>query len=109
MFKRDWVGRYDYLPEQGPGDEILQSWDTASKDGPANDWSVCVTWRRSTFGRKARTFSPSALPRKSRIQKKGWGKDDPTAAQNTLIGTGPYSSKSVSPARDLAKLAKFDG
>jgi predicted phage terminase large subunit-like protein len=23
---------------------ILQSWDTASKGGPENDWSVCTTW-----------------------------------------------------------------
>jgi phage terminase large subunit-like protein len=22
----------------------LQSWDTASKGGPDNDWSVCTTW-----------------------------------------------------------------
>ena len=25
-------------------DDIIQSWDTASKSGPANDWSVCTTW-----------------------------------------------------------------
>lgn len=43
------------------------------------------------------------------IQKKGWGKDDPTAAQNTLIGTGPYKLQFVSPARDLATLVKYDG
>jgi len=42
------------------------------------------------------------------IQKKGWGKDDPTSAQNTLIGTGPYKLESVSPARDLATLVKND-
>ena len=23
---------------------IVQSWDTASKGGPENDWSVCTTW-----------------------------------------------------------------
>ena len=23
---------------------IIQSWDTASKGGPDNDWSVCTTW-----------------------------------------------------------------
>jgi len=42
------------------------------------------------------------------IQKKGWGVDDPTAAQTTLIGTGPYKLESVSPARDLATLVKND-
>lgn len=44
MFKRSWVLRYDQLPRPEPGDEILQSWDTASKEGLANDWSVCTTW-----------------------------------------------------------------
>lgn len=23
---------------------IIQSWDTAAKGGPDNDWSVCTTW-----------------------------------------------------------------
>ena len=44
MFKRAWVKRYDQIPMSEDGDEILQSWDTASKDGPANDWSVCTTF-----------------------------------------------------------------
>jgi len=44
MFKRKWVLRYDHMPRPEPGDEILQSWDTASKEGLANDWSVCTTW-----------------------------------------------------------------
>ena len=42
------------------------------------------------------------------IQKQGWGKDDAAAAQNTLIGTGPYKLESVSPARDLATLVRND-
>ena len=36
--------RYTELP---PASDILftlQSWDTASKGGPDNDWSVCTTW-----------------------------------------------------------------
>lgn len=42
MAKADWLRRYDrlFLP---PGGRIVQSWDTASKDGIHNDWSVCVT------------------------------------------------------------------
>lgn len=46
MFKRQWIQRYDPTPRQEHGDEVIQSWDTASKDGPANDWSVCTTWLR---------------------------------------------------------------
>lgn len=44
MFKRTWVERYDRIPDAKLG-ETLQSWDTASKTGPENDWSVCTTWR----------------------------------------------------------------
>jgi predicted phage terminase large subunit-like protein len=41
MIKRDWVQRYSDLPA---GDFIIQSWDTAAKGGPDNDYSVCTTW-----------------------------------------------------------------
>lgn len=44
MIKREWVMRYTEPP---PPDAILttfQSWDTAMKGGPDNDWSVCTTW-----------------------------------------------------------------
>ncbi len=41
--KRNWLMRYDVVPENQQGDVIVQSWDTASKDGALNDWSVCVT------------------------------------------------------------------
>ena len=44
MFKRKWIRRYVTLPPANDDDEIIQSWDTASKSGPANDWSVCTTW-----------------------------------------------------------------
>ena len=44
MIKRDWVWRYDFLPIRTSATRIVQSWDTASKDGGANDWSVCTTW-----------------------------------------------------------------
>ena len=32
------------LPAVGPNDEIVQSWDTASKAEELNDYSVCTTW-----------------------------------------------------------------
>lgn len=44
MIKRDWVRRYDELPLVTDRPSILQSWDTASKGGPENDFSVCTTW-----------------------------------------------------------------
>jgi predicted phage terminase large subunit-like protein len=43
MIKRHWVQRYTELPTCS-GSFILQSWDTAAKGGPDNDWSVCTTW-----------------------------------------------------------------
>lgn len=44
MIKRDWVRRYRELPPSQQRITVLQSWDTASKGGPQNDYSVCTTW-----------------------------------------------------------------
>jgi predicted phage terminase large subunit-like protein len=44
MIKRHWVQRYTELPPTPRNYFILQSWDTALKGGPDNDWSVCTTW-----------------------------------------------------------------
>jgi predicted phage terminase large subunit-like protein len=44
MIRRAWLRYYDKLPERTYGTTIIQSWDTASKDGAQNDWSVCTTW-----------------------------------------------------------------
>jgi predicted phage terminase large subunit-like protein len=44
MIKRDWVRPYDQLPSPSPYRRVIQSWDTASKEGGQNDWSVCTTW-----------------------------------------------------------------
>lgn len=44
MIKRIWVNRFQEAPIRKPGQTIIQSWDTASKGGPDNDWSVCTTW-----------------------------------------------------------------
>lgn len=44
MIKRGWVRRYRTLPPRGSYARIIQSWDTASKGGAENDWSVCTTW-----------------------------------------------------------------
>ena len=48
MIKRHWVRRYKELPITDRR-VIVQSWDTAAKGGPDNDWSVCTTWL-STHG-----------------------------------------------------------
>jgi predicted phage terminase large subunit-like protein len=44
MIKRHWIKRYGDLPPYFEQLFTLQSWDTASKGGPENDWSVCTTW-----------------------------------------------------------------
>lgn len=44
MFKREWLKYYPFLPEITDEDIIFQSWDTASKTGLQNDWSVGTTW-----------------------------------------------------------------
>ena len=44
MIKRDWVMRYTDPPPRKEVWCVLQSWDTAMKGGPDNDWSVCTTW-----------------------------------------------------------------
>jgi len=49
IIKADWLQMCEagFDPAAEPG-QVIQSWDTASKDGPTSDWSVCVTahvWR----------------------------------------------------------------
>jgi predicted phage terminase large subunit-like protein len=44
MIKRRWIKSYKELPPASAGNFVVQSWDTASKGGPDNDWSVCTTW-----------------------------------------------------------------
>jgi predicted phage terminase large subunit-like protein len=40
--ERDWLKYYDSRPTELAN--VLQSWDTASKPGELNDFSVCTTW-----------------------------------------------------------------
>jgi predicted phage terminase large subunit-like protein len=42
--KRHWIQRYSDLPAQPDRLILVQSWDTASKGGPENDFSVGTTW-----------------------------------------------------------------
>ena len=43
MFQRIWFKYFTEPPPRSYRTKIIQSWDTASKDGPNNSWSVCVT------------------------------------------------------------------
>ena len=44
MIRREWLRYYEKPPERTYVTIVIQSWDTASKDGAQNDWSVCTTW-----------------------------------------------------------------
>ncbi|WP_237478308.1 phage terminase large subunit [Lichenibacterium dinghuense] len=44
MIAWDWFRRFAVEPRRRPGDTVVQSWDTASKAGELNDYSVCTTW-----------------------------------------------------------------
>lgn len=43
LVKRDWLRHYMPFEIMAP-DRVFQSWDTASKAGQLNDFSVCTTW-----------------------------------------------------------------
>ena len=44
IIRREWLRYYNKPPERTYATIVIQSWDTASKDGAQNDWSVCTTW-----------------------------------------------------------------
>jgi predicted phage terminase large subunit-like protein len=44
MIKRAWIKRYSELPPRDRRLLVVQSWDTASKGGLENDFSVYTTW-----------------------------------------------------------------
>ena len=46
MIKWKWFRTYSQPLARQPGDFVTQSWDTASKAGEINDYSVCTTWLR---------------------------------------------------------------
>ncbi len=39
-----WLRFYSTPPTRSPGDQVVQSWDTASKAEEIHDYSVCTTW-----------------------------------------------------------------
>jgi predicted phage terminase large subunit-like protein len=44
LVKWEWFQVYTRPPEKDANAQIIQSWDTASKAGELNDYSVCTTW-----------------------------------------------------------------
>lgn len=44
LIKRDWIKRYEIRPPRTSSTLVVQSYDTASKAGQDNSWSVCTTW-----------------------------------------------------------------
>jgi predicted phage terminase large subunit-like protein len=44
LVKWDWFRTYAHPPAHNADGRIVQSWDTASKAGELNDYSVCTTW-----------------------------------------------------------------
>ncbi len=46
LIRWEWFKTYSSFPEKGSNDQIVQSWDTASKAEEIHDYSVCTTWLR---------------------------------------------------------------
>jgi predicted phage terminase large subunit-like protein len=44
LIKGDWFRTYGRAPDRARGERVIQSWDTATKAGTTNDYSVCTTW-----------------------------------------------------------------
>jgi predicted phage terminase large subunit-like protein len=44
LIKRSWLRTYEPHGRPEAFDQVLQSWDTASKPTELADWSVCTTW-----------------------------------------------------------------
>ena len=44
MIKRHWIRRYEKLPPRTSSTRVMQSYDTASKEGEKNSYTVCTTW-----------------------------------------------------------------
>jgi len=44
MIRPEWLRYCDEVPTRRPHMDVIQSWDTAAKNGAQNDWSVCTTW-----------------------------------------------------------------
>lgn len=43
VIRREWFKTFEMAKFERTPETVIQSWDTASKDNPHNDWSVCIT------------------------------------------------------------------
>jgi len=74
IFKRNW---WQYYTEPPVGKIIIQSWDTAMKEGQENDFSVCTTWLLTPTGYylldlvRARLIFPSLI-KQIKIEAAKW-------------------------------------
>jgi len=126
MFKREWVNRYTTRPIYDAKENIIQSWDTASKTGPANDWSVCTTWLIQnnhyyllnvfrekvdypTLKSKALELAQNYLPSIVIIEETGVGVSLATELRNEGINVKGVTPENSKEARASVQAAKFEG
>ena len=76
MFKRDWFRYYDDKPNPSKG-YVIQSWDTAAKNGAQNDWSG-ASFTGSTRRILTATYRWRHLP-------SNWRVIDPCCAHLSLL------------------------
>lgn len=119
LVRRTWFRHYSPLEIAQP-DRVIQSWDTASKAGQLNDYSVCTTWalkgdrcylvdvarERLEFPALKRRAVDEADRHNAElvlIEDKGSG----TSLIQELQSTGFGKSRAVNPTTD--KTARFAG
>jgi len=126
MVKRHWIKRYKELPLASERLFTLQSWDTANKGGPENDFSACTTWtvardkkwylvdvwrgRVDYPGLKERVLSLAKTWRPSRIlvEDVGAGTSLVQEMKYQLSGVIPVTPKSDKVSRMAVASAKFE-
>ncbi len=50
LIRRVWIRREPLALMRAADGRLIHSWDTATKAGEANDWSVCTIWRAGSDG-----------------------------------------------------------
>jgi predicted phage terminase large subunit-like protein len=126
MVKRHWIKRYKELPAASERLFTLQSWDTANKGGPENDFSVCTTWtvardkkwylvdvwrgRVDYPGLKERVYNLAKSWKPSRIlvEDTGAGTSLVQEMKGLISGVIPVTPKSDKVSRMAVASAKFE-
>ncbi|MBK7951187.1 MAG: phage terminase large subunit [Deltaproteobacteria bacterium] len=119
LIQEKWFRRYGRRPEPESGDQIIQSWDIASKTGANNDYTVCTTWlHRGTdlyllhvlrerleypdLLRRVVAYRKEYRPRKVLIEDAGTG----TPLIQDVNRNGGFRAEAIQPVRD--KLVRLD-